>query len=467
MAKLRVLVLGALSIAGAFRGPAHASCLPITFGQLAQACSAGSAYCYVHSPGLDTTDSILGSFWALGYGDPSLGSGNDNGSWALGQQWLRGGASGAYLAGDWSDPRVDGCIAGRIPPGESAEVMTVALSDTDVFRQEGFFAVAAVGRHAMGSPEFDFSTGLQRDILFARIPLPPLGVSPTLASFAPVTAQDVAPGFYSDGAVTQSQVIVGYRIYYHDGANVPQDRHRAAWNVFSPVVPLGQSYGSPQCFCCGGNSGTLSFVVSLVFVNGFETDYVSRHRTVHPCIPENSFDGDGDGDIPPQYGGTDCNDFDSTIYWGAPEVNDGVDNQCPGDRGRGSIDEISGLAGLYHPGDKSKLTWHVQGGASSYRVARADRPDFAGSCTMTLTPLGTLTDPAEPAPGMLFSYLVSAAAPHAGSWGTDSSGDERAVGCPWPHAGVGPIFRLAARAAEEPPCSWRSKRSSSRSGPRS
>jgi hypothetical protein len=305
--------------------------------------------------------------------------------------------------------------------------MTVALSDTDIFGQEGFFAAAAVGHHAMSSPEFDFATGIQQDILLAQIPLPRLGVSPTTASFQPVRLQDVAQGFYSDGAVTASQVIVGYRIYFHDGSPVPRDRHRSAWTVFSPVIPLGQPYSQSQCFCCGSYSLTLSFAVSLVFANGFETEYVSRAKTIDMCIPEASQDLDGDGDLPPYMGGTDCNDDDPTIYGYAPEINDGIDNQCP--VGANSIDEISGLAGFYHPGDKTKFTWHPQVGATSYRVARSDRPDFA-SCTMIVTPLGTFTDPEEPPPGKAFHYLVSPAAPHAGSWGKNSAGVERVVSCP-------------------------------------
>jgi len=424
-------LIAGISIVLSMPSPARASYggSSISFGQLTRECASGTAYCYVRSPGLDTTASILGSFWSLGFGNPAPGPGNDNGSWLPEEEWLNRAISGSYLAGEWNDLRVDGCISGQIPPGETSEIMAVELSDTDIFNKEGFFAAAAVARQATRSPQFDFAQGIRQDIVMAPIPLPSIGARPLSASSQPVFPQDVAHGFYSDGAVMQSQVVVGYRIYYWDGTP-PQDRDRSAWNVFSPVVPLGQPYSVSRCFCCGGGSGTVSFAISLVFADGFETAYVSRQRTVYPCIPENSNDLDGDGDPPPEFGGGDCADWDDTIYWGAPEINDGRDNQCPGAPGYGTIDEISGASGFYHPGDKTKFTWHIQAGATSYELARSDRPDFMGPCSSMLTQLGTFTDTETPLPGIVFYYLVRAAAPHMGSWGKNSVGAERTVLCP-------------------------------------
>ncbi|HEX5045130.1 MAG TPA: hypothetical protein VFV75_19705 [Candidatus Polarisedimenticolaceae bacterium] len=438
---------GLISIAMLVAGPARASCMSMSFGQLTPACDGGTAYCYLRSPGMNATATILGSFWSLGFGNPAPGMGSDNGTWAPEEQWLRGTPAGIYLAGGWEDPRVDGCIAGQIPPGESAEIMTVAVSDTDVFNKEGFFAAAAVSRHAAAQTQFDFAQWIQEDILLAAIPLPPLGAGPTGALVQPVRAQDVEPGFYTDGAAVLSQVIVGYRVYYRDALYPPQDRHRSAWSVFSPVVPLGQPYSVSRCFCCGENGYILHFAVALVFANGFETEYVSRSRTVYPCNPEAVFDLDGDGDGPPGYFGNDCNDDDDTIYTNAPEINDGRDNQCPGNPGYGSIDEVSGLSGFYHPGDKNKFTWHSQNGASGYDVARSHAPQFTGACTTWETPLGSFTDAEDPPPNATFYYLVHAAAPHAGSWGTGVQDAERTVDCPGPAEGDASRLRRDDRDA--------------------
>jgi hypothetical protein len=48
------------------------------------------------------------------------------------------------------------------------------------------------------------------------------------------------------------------------------------------------------------------------------------------------FDGDGRFKFPL---GTDCNDWLPTVYAGAPEICDGIDNQCPGDPGYRIVDE--------------------------------------------------------------------------------------------------------------------------------
>lgn len=56
-------------------------------------------------------------------------------------------------------------------------------------------------------------------------------------------------------------------------------------------------------------------------------------------------DGDGDGHGVNCAAGPDCNDNDSAVYPGAPELCDGKDNQCPGDTGYGDVDE--GCAGPY------------------------------------------------------------------------------------------------------------------------
>ena len=68
---------------------------------------------------------------------------------------------------------------------------------------------------------------------------------------------------------------------------------------------------------------------------------------------------------------------------GADEINDGVDNQCPGDAGAGLVDELAEDAVFAGP---DTLVWTPQPGATLYEVARADAPDFGTGCVVLAAP---------------------------------------------------------------------------------
>ena len=127
-------------------------------------------------------------------------------------------------------------------------------------------------------------------------------------------------------------------------------------------------------------------------------------------------------------GGGDCDDTNLYIYPGAPEVNDGIDNQCPGDPGYGVIDETSGNCGFNNPNDKSEYSWPAQPGAVQYEVVRSDRPDFYSGCTF-LTTTETAIVAEDPEVGETHFYLNRPVAPFMGSWGQDSLLNERFPPC--------------------------------------
>ena len=141
-------------------------------------------------------------------------------------------------------------------------------------------------------------------------------------------------------------------------------------------------------------------------------------------------DGDGYGSpgsaLCPAGSGADCNDSDPRTYPGAAEVNDGRDNQCPGDSGHGLIDEISGTA---HFSNATEFCWAQQPGATEYQVARSGRSDLKLDCTLFVTTSLCLNDLVSPPDGTGFFYLVRSTAPFVGSWGQDSSGTERTSVC--------------------------------------
>ena len=135
-----------------------------------------------------------------------------------------------------------------------------------------------------------------------------------------------------------------------------------------------------------------------------------------------STDLDEDGYCSP----ADCDEADPTVHNGAPEINDGIDNQCPGDLGYGVVDEITGAHTF--SGDGS-FSWIPQEGATLYQVARSSVPDFSSDC-MTEAMTGTTHDTSpDPNPGTCRYFLVRALAPNEGSWGQDSQGSERSVAC--------------------------------------
>ena len=125
----------------------------------------------------------------------------------------------------------------------------------------------------------------------------------------------------------------------------------------------------------------------------------------------------------------DCNDTNANIYPGAPEINDGRDNQCPGDPGYGVIDEISGQSQFPVANDKTRFGWDAQSGATAYQVVRSTTNDFSSGCTVFSTSQPFIIDADVPPPGGSFYYLVRATAPSVGSWGQLGDGTPRTVPC--------------------------------------
>jgi hypothetical protein len=180
-----------------------------------------------------------------------------------------------------------------------------------------------------------------------------------------------------------------------------------------------------------------------------------------------SVDGDSDG-----VGNCDgdCDDATASVYPGAPQICDGLNNDCehPGwpslegtNEGDGDGDTLSVCEGdcddsdatiwgtpgettglsLFHsggPGGSTSLAWSVpaSGGTApsmTYDVLRSPAPDDFGTLAVCLEttegPDTTATDTEDPASGEVFHYLVRArnGCPEGqGPLGVDSSGAPRA-----------------------------------------
>jgi len=156
-------------------------------------------------------------------------------------------------------------------------------------------------------------------------------------------------------------------------------------------------------------------------------------------------DGDGYGDAgsplvacaPPPAGyvgdATDCDDTAAATYPGAPEINDGLDNGCPGDPGDGLVDEIGGPVGFTNPANLNEICWPAQPGATSYQLVRSADPGFAsGTCVVWVLTATCYDDGTAPPQGAGYFYLLRPLTPFAGSWGRDGQGVERIGVCGLP-----------------------------------
>ncbi|UCD85310.1 MAG: PD40 domain-containing protein [Deltaproteobacteria bacterium] len=86
-------------------------------------------------------------------------------------------------------------------------------------------------------------------------------------------------------------------------------------------------------------AGEVELVVTGELNDGTEFEGSDIIRVINKGGPSVDNDGDGFTNL------EDCNDGDASIYPGAPELCDSVDNQCPGDDGYGLVDEGCGPSG--------------------------------------------------------------------------------------------------------------------------
>ena len=224
-------------------------------------------------------------------------------------------------------------------------------------------------------------------------------------------------------------------------------------NSFRPMVttfnqtPLGfTAYVDPHYFGFGvPQPDTPLANWAVLREDGASMNNTSRFNVWAPCAANAWYpDADGDG-----YGAAsgkvvscnhpgagyvsasgDCNDALATVHPGAIEIGDGLDNQCPGEQGFGVVDEISGTSGFFDLLNKGNFCWPAQSGTVEYKVGRSGTRTFATCTTLGTTTSTCFTDPAVPDRARAFYYLVRAERHRVGSWGQQSTGQERILSCP-------------------------------------
>ena len=411
-------------------------------GQFNPNCNGG--YCYVVSPGLHTSETLAGTFWSFGSGNPAVGTGTDSGGWSLGN-WLLPEGSKLWLGGNWSaSATIDGCIIGTTAPGKPAEIMVTLISDEA--SGMGFFAVASARRVVNAFPEFDFTFvaggGLARDINLVEIPRARiLSVTrPDTYQFGGVMLSQVSPGIYGDGSLAPQEVAKGYRIYTR--LQTPTSlKTSAGWSAISGIVPLDQdvSLNVP----CPATTGEFYVGSTLVFDGDFESAHVGRYIRI-VCNHCARYDQDGDGWF--QFGGLpeccqdpfcDCNDSNPNVHPEALEVCNGIDDNCDG-----SIDNailpgsVASLALEKQPGT-TRIEWPPLPVATRYDVVRGDLTTLlltGGSysaatkaCAANNITVARVDDAEDPEPGGYGLWYLIRAANCTGVGSYDTPGASQAA----------------------------------------
>jgi hypothetical protein len=296
-----------------------------------------------------------------------------------------------------------------------------------------FFAVASARRVIGAVPEFDFTFvnggGAARDVTLAPIPRPRVtssGPGQTVHIAGPTLA-DVSPGVFGDGTLAPGEIVKGYRLYKNE-SSVTSHRTSAGWTPVAGIVPLGQEslFTIPACT----PSSQINLGLTLAFEGDFETAHVGQVLHVF-CRYCNFTDADGDGHLylsldsdgeccPDPSVCDDCNDGNATMYPGAPELCDGLDNNCNGF----TDDQIAtpGTVAALHldkqPG-ATRLAWPPLTVATGYDVVRGDLTSLAISsgsfsaatqtCVANDLAASQVDDAGNPDPGYGFWYLLRAA----------------------------------------------------------
>jgi len=223
---------------------------------------------------------------------------------------------------------------------------------------------------------------------------------------------------------------------YFDLGNDPNQYYTASFSGTSAAAPMGAAasvaiQGVQKA--CGGLPLTPTAVRSLLVDTGTAQTtgpypgHIGPRPDLRAALARVDVDNDGDGYKECQ---GDCDDAHAATHPGAVELNDGLDNQCPGERGYGIVDETSGDSGFHNAADKTEYSWPAQAGATLYRVVRSPLRSFASGCVGWDSAQPLLKDVALPAAGSAYYYLNRPIAPHVGSWGMDSGGVERVHVCP-------------------------------------
>lgn len=293
---------------------------------------------YVYTPGVDpltspsglsVTAAFDGAFWSLGDGDPQVGIGRDSGSWpaivstpTVGADWVRSYPEyPVFIAGNWaSSSLIDGCIDNSPAP------RCVAILLEDQVGETGYMVL--LSSLADSSSNYTFVQPGGGPIDLAEIPQAPL-LNSMQSAPGVVTVNLGAPDVSAGSYLECGNEHAGYQIYSQSaarGSASPADPliETGGWTALGDPVPNGQP-SQLDLDCSSGDD--IFLATQLLFDSGYSTKRVSGSIRIS-CGPCPGVDADGDSFCSDDELLADCNDADPSSYPGAPQLCDGVNNDC-------------------------------------------------------------------------------------------------------------------------------------------
>ena len=329
------------------------------YGAFADSCSNG-----VCTTAKSISDHAEALFWAIGYGNPTLGSGVDSGSLATlgldGYGYFEPAILQYYffypaaIDAAWSDPGVDGCID-SVPVQDRCTALVVHDTELTCGGASGSCnSMAVLSARQQPDGRFDMSQPADGAIRLERWPTVNHGYEPIVGLFIPewtVTVPAPTGGLYLDASCADP--LAGYRVYvWNDTSGMPiAVDDRSLWDI--PVggqgaggepIPLGQA--TTLRFGCDASvnpTGEIYLGFTYVFDSGFESPRIELMQggPLQCCG-----DADADGFCAAEFGGdVDCDDDNPDVGPRFPQVcGDGVNNDCesgnwPSLIGTGELDE--------------------------------------------------------------------------------------------------------------------------------
>ncbi|TNE83974.1 MAG: hypothetical protein EP330_30875 [Deltaproteobacteria bacterium] len=172
---------------------------------------------------------------------------------------------------------------------------------------------------------FPASVGAESISITATDPLGATTTTPVAITYV----DNTPPAITIDAPTAEQRFASGSNVVIEVTVTDPDQPNQDLQLAWSGLADLSAAPATPDStgFATFTASGLAdgAYTVSLT-VTDDAGDSATRTRTFHLVNP----DGDADGDRAIEFGGTDCNDGDDTIYGGADEICDDKDNDCNG-----------------------------------------------------------------------------------------------------------------------------------------